>query len=370
MHCRKVGRKLTRFPFKCGKDELEVVTKYKYLGLWFTEHLDFKYMAEQVAGSAHRALGLLICKSKCVGGFPFKCYTKLYQSLVQSIIDYGSCVWGHKHFSCIAAVQHRAMRSFLGLHSKTSNTAVLGEMGWTPQVILQQLCIGRQCIRYSKMEEDRINRMIYEWSMNDGCNNAAHLIKQKFTDLDIPDFADFTIYKCKSYVNILEAKLMENFVDSWYDDMNRINAKSGYGLNKLRTYRSFKFEYVTEEYVKSQSIPFRDRKALAKMRCSATALNIETGRYQNGMYKPPEERKCTLCNLNCVEDEFHAMLKCPIYEDIREVLYEECISINPVLNYYTDVEKFKFYMSNPTVSKYSAKACRQILERRRNFVTI
>ena len=151
--------------------------------------------------------------------------------------------------------------------------------------------------------------------------------------------------------------------------MNRINAKSGYGLNKLRTYRSFKFEYVTEEYVKSQSIPFRDRKALAKMRCSATALNIETGRYQNGMYKPPEERKCTLCNLNCVEDEFHAMLKCPIYEDIREVLYEECISINPVLNYYTDVEKFKFYMSNPTVSKYSAKACRQILESQRNFVT-
>ena len=39
-----------------------VVTKYHYLGLWFNEHLDFKYTALQVAKSAHRALGLLISR--------------------------------------------------------------------------------------------------------------------------------------------------------------------------------------------------------------------------------------------------------------------------------------------------------------------
>ena len=59
--------------------------------------------------------GLLLAKSKCVGGFPFKCFTKLYQSLVRSTLDYGACVCGHKQFPCIAAVQLRAIRSFLGL---------------------------------------------------------------------------------------------------------------------------------------------------------------------------------------------------------------------------------------------------------------
>ena len=62
---------------------------------------------------------------------------------------------------------------------------------------------------------------------------------------------------------------------------------------------------------------------------------------------------------------FHVMLKWPIYEDIREVLYEESISINPVFNYYTELEMFIFIY----VSKYCAKA-KQILESRRNFVTI
>ena len=36
--------------------------------------------------------------------------------------------------------------------------------------------------------------------------------------------------------------------------------------------------------------------------------------------------------------------------------------INPVFNYYTELENIKFYISNPTVSKYCAKACRQILD--------
>ena len=63
VHFRSKCHKVTRFPFKCGKESLDIVDKYKYLGLWFTESLDYKYMAEQIAASAQRALGLLIAKS-------------------------------------------------------------------------------------------------------------------------------------------------------------------------------------------------------------------------------------------------------------------------------------------------------------------
>ena len=36
---------------------------------------------------------------------------------------------------------------------------------------------------------------------------------------------------------------------------------------------------------------------------------IELGRHNN---IPRNERKCTLCNLNDIEDEFHFVLKCPV----------------------------------------------------------
>ena len=62
-------------------------------------------MAKQVASSASRALGLLISKCKAAGGFPFSTFTKLYDSTVASIINYGVSIWGCKKYRCIAAVR-------------------------------------------------------------------------------------------------------------------------------------------------------------------------------------------------------------------------------------------------------------------------
>ena len=366
MHFRNKGRKITKFPFKCGEDMLEVVGKYKYLGLWFTEFLDFGFMAEQVAASGHRALGLLIAKSKQVGGFPFQCYTKLYQSLVQSVLDYGACVWGHKQFSCISAVQHRAMRSFLGVHCKTSNTAIFGEMGWTPQFILQTMCIGRQLCRYSKMDPSRLNRQIYEWAMLKDCN-AAKIHEQLLHDLDMDYMLDFNQGKSKSDVKLLKDKMMVNYIDSWKADLNRVRAKKGEGCNKLRRYRSFKIDFKTEEYLCNPSISYMDRKAFASFRCSATPLLIETGRYSNNQYLPVERRICKICNSG-VEDEFHVLMSCQLYEDIRDELFMLISNDYPAFNGFSNAEKFVFIMSDCNITKYSAKACTFILQRRRNFI--
>ena len=366
VHFRNKCHKVTRFPFKCGKESLDIVDKYKYLGLWFTESLDYKYMAEQIAASAQRALGLLIAKSKCIGGFPFHCYSKLYQSLVQSILDYGACVWGHRNYPAIAAVQHRAIRSFLGVHSKTVNSAILGEMGWTPQCVLQQVCIARQLCRLSKMDESRLNRQVYEWSLNKTCDNAANAHKTTFASIDMVHMCDCSVIKCKSDVKNAESKLLDIFVETWYNDLNRIEAKKGPGHNKLRTYRLFKSMYNTEYYLINRSISLSERRALAKFRCSATPLLIETGRYQNGTYLPVNERICKFC-AGGVEDEFHVLLVCPLYDDIREELFQYVIKCNPYFYELCNEEKFVFIMSHCDVTKYIAKACKLVLNRRRNF---
>ena len=59
-------------------------------------------MAKSVAKSASRALGFLICKDKALGGMPFECFTKCYNSLVQPVIDYGSssCMGYKRLFMC------------------------------------------------------------------------------------------------------------------------------------------------------------------------------------------------------------------------------------------------------------------------------
>ena len=100
--------------FLMGEKQLRCVSKYQYLGLLLTEFLDYNEMAKAVARSAGRALRLLIVKSKVHGSFHFDTCTKLYDSLVWSVISYGAAIWGTRGFSCINAVQHRAIRFFFG----------------------------------------------------------------------------------------------------------------------------------------------------------------------------------------------------------------------------------------------------------------
>jgi hypothetical protein len=69
-------------------------------------------MVKAVARSAGQALSLLIVKSKAHGCFHFDAYTNLYESLVWSVISYGAAIMGTRGFSCINAVQHRAIRFF------------------------------------------------------------------------------------------------------------------------------------------------------------------------------------------------------------------------------------------------------------------
>ena len=113
VHYRPKSNSKTCFNFTFGDVDLMIKESYLYLGLVLEEHLNFNVTASFVAKSASRALGLLICKFKSIGGMPFKVYTKLYDSLVWSIVAYGAAIWGTQTFSCIDAVQNRAMRVYL-----------------------------------------------------------------------------------------------------------------------------------------------------------------------------------------------------------------------------------------------------------------
>ena len=326
-------------------------------------------MADQIAASAQRALGMLIVKSKSLGGLSFQCYTKLYQSLVQSILDYGVSVWGHCEYASVNGVQLRAIRSFLGVHCKASKFAVLGEMGWTPQFVQQKVGIARQVRRLSRMDENRLNRKVYQWSFGKRCKNAAQSHKMIFDSVDLPRMYDLSSPISKRDVLVFKEKLMDVFVNEWYLELNRDAAKRGPGKNKLRTYRSFKHMYVTEEYLLNSVVNVPDRRAMAKFRCSATPLLIETGRYQKGTYKPEHERICRLCTTG-VEDEKHVMLTCPAYEDVRQELFERANLYNPTFNMYCDDEKFVYIMSSGDIARYCAKTCKLILQRHRSLLNL
>ena len=58
----------------------------------------------------------------------------------------------------------------------------------------------------------------------------------------------------------------------------------------------------------------KNRNVIAKLRLSSHKLFVETGRHRQ---IPRQDRKCILCNIDDVEDEYHVILICPFYNNIR-----------------------------------------------------
>ncbi len=60
VHYRRSSFPQSDVLFKCGDFNVEIVSEYKYLGLWLGEHLTLDTAVTELAKSARRALGVLI----------------------------------------------------------------------------------------------------------------------------------------------------------------------------------------------------------------------------------------------------------------------------------------------------------------------
>ena len=68
---------------------------------------------------------------KSTRGMLYDVFTKMNDSMVWAVIGYCAVELGDKTYSCINAVQNRAIKLFLGFGKYTPNAAVSGDMGWS-----------------------------------------------------------------------------------------------------------------------------------------------------------------------------------------------------------------------------------------------
>ena len=93
----------------------------------------------------------------------------------------------------------------------------------------------------------------------------------------------------------------------------------------LYFYKEIKSTFQMSPYITLlQNIKYRN--ILAKLRLSSHNLQIESGRH---LKIPRPDRKCILCNLNDIEDEFHFVLVCPFYSDLRAQFIPKYYTKNP-----------------------------------------
>ena len=312
VHFRKVRVSITDFSFTFQNKTVDIVQKYKYLGLILEEHLDFKASINELCSKGGRALGACISKFKTLKDVGYITYKKLFDCTVVPIIDYFAGVWGHtKHDDC-SKLQNRALRYFLGVGPKTPIPALHGEVNWVSPFSRHVACITKLWNRTIMMNEQRLPLKVLKYTRN---NNLGWVkrVKSIFLELDLDitsnDISHIPLQTVKEHLVIKDTHQWKLSVAS---------------KPKLRTYALFKKNLKTELYV-SLSIPKCKRSIFCQFRSGILPLAIETGRYRN---VPADERLCEICNLNQVEDEIHFLCFCPRYQESRTELYQNVLYQN------------------------------------------
>ena len=104
----------------------------------------------------------------------------------------------------------------------------------------------------------------------------------------------------------------------------------------------YKSDLAVEDYL-FYKVPKLHRSLLAQFRAGILPLNIEVGRYRN---TPLEERLCTLCEENVVEDEIHFLCSCSMYCEARNVLFTHASARCDGFPDLDIIDKFVFLMGN------------------------
>jgi hypothetical protein len=333
VHFRPVNTRLTSSSFIFNNVVLQVVSEYKYLGVYFDEFLTFKKTATVLSESASRALGAIRYRLKYLKECRYSSFTKLFTSCVIPIMEYGASVWGTKLFENIERVQHKAIRYFLGVPRFALIHMLLGDMGWVSCFTRHKLCIIRLWNRLTSLLPYRLTSKVFLWDLGYSANSGSWSYCAK-TVLD-----ELNMLECFNNIEPCDLvcsfnKLKQIYETNWNQER--------YNKPKLRYYNMFKTCFDQENYL-SMNISKYYRSLFAQFRAGILPLQVEVGRFRG---LPLEERLCVLCPLGLVEDEYHFLCVCYKYHDLRNILYNKVKEVCPGFELLDDMDKFVYLVTN------------------------
>ena len=107
------------------------------------------------------------------------------------------------------------------------------------------------------------------------------------------------------------------YISNWRRDMNFCSS--------LFLYKELKVNFKISEYVQRLN-NFKLRNAISRIRLSSHNLFIETGCYMN---IAQNQRKCSKCISNDIQDEYHFIIVCPYFIVLRNKFISYYFTHNP-----------------------------------------
>jgi len=325
------ARNIAPYKFYIGRNEIEIVKQYKYLGVIFSANGSFLSARQQNIEQAKKAMHLLYIRANN-SDLPLDLTLKLFDHTIVPILTYGCEIWGYENLDIIERVHREFLRKITMSRKSTPSYMLYGELGRYPlHVTIYSKMIGFWS-RTLLENENKYSKIMYINLINNNSRNFKWISKIK----QIFDTTGKSIVwheqnspSMKSLSLQVKRVLIDQYIQQWHADLNQ--------SNKGKFYNSFKNNFEFENYLKL--LPKSKYVPILKLRTANHHFPIETGRW-NGT--PELNRLCTLCNEGYIGNEEHYILNCTHFTTAR-------IDINMFSRPVPTVNKLKYIMTTGNV---------------------
>ena len=310
------GYKISKFAFLLNDNCIEIVQSYCYLGIMFSSTGSFSKACDALYDKALKAFYKL---KRIQPQNNVRQALKLFDTLILPIVSYACVVWAPLYainmnqdnlfdlcntFSS-EKLNLKFCKYLLGVHRKSTNAAVRGEIGRYPLLI--------SMLNLSARYHDRIYSLGNSTLVKMSCfDHTVHAHNSSWPSAMVNLRQNF------GGTLSLKVTLEQIYHESWSSYIDTCQSKG-----KLMLYSKLKKSFKLENYI--LQFPIHIRKNFSKLRISAHSLAIETGRYTKPQATPIEKRICFYCKQ--VETEFHFIFNCALYHAERKLLYDELSNI-------------------------------------------
>lgn len=343
---------------------VEIVAKFKYLGVYISQDLSYNYMREQALKKAQsrRSCELAHAISK---NLPTRSIIEIFRTLVLCCLDYCFGIWGTDKWKDADRFIYQTGISILGCPTKLcpNAVAVLGELGLhTMKSRLTQLqlryyrkvlMLDNNCMLFRTLQRQKevMDSKLYKAADT----NWYSMVTAKLQEMKLQHIAHLltnqdSVARREMAKQFKHKKVSKQFGEAlWRDTVNR--------SSRLSVYKLVKTALRCEPYLllgnRSQTT------VLTKLRLGCHDLFVLTGKYETPTV-PHNERLCLFCPGSLVEDETHVLLHCTAYDHLRSSLFDKIRAvsnqkIDPWLMTHTDCLSLLLTGGFPTTKNLKKK---------------
>lgn len=309
---RKAGMLPRNLSFKYNGQLIEIVKSFKYLGIVFTQGGSFHETQITLAGQAQKAIFKLNSYLFNFYDVSIKHRLQLFDKLVLPILNYSCEVWGFHSANNIERVHTLYCKKLLNVKRCTQNDFVYGVLGRRQLIVYRYFRIVKYWLKILHCESHKYVKLVYDILMLDAelhpnKTSWVILIKRLLSGLGFYEvWIAQSVGNDNVFLNILRQRLNDNFVQNWHSRL----------VESRRSifYREIVVNFAFQEYFESINI-CKYRNTMSRLILSSHNLAVESGRWHKPQSIPFNDRKCSVCHI--LEDEYHLLLECSIYKDIR-----------------------------------------------------